>query len=108
MARVAGAVVMTRRSRELAEAASRTLRSTAVTPFGRKASDYLPPAQSDLYVRAGVRRHDHLLRGRDAPGEQRRVDRHRALDQGQADRAELVVPRRRPGEPDARALLTTG
>ena len=34
------------------------------------------------------------------PGQQRRVHRHRPLDQGQPDRAELVVPGRRAGEPD--------
>ena len=37
---------------------------------------------------------------RDPAGQQRGIDRHGALDQGQADRAELVVPRRRTGEAD--------
>ena len=41
-----------------------------------------------------------VLGRRDPAGQQRRVVRHRVLDQRQRDRAQLVVPRRRPHEAD--------
>src|SRR5580704_945330 len=106
MARVAGAVVTIWRSRGLADAASRTLRSTAGLPPSHSlwAGWPLAAAQRNPHVGAGVRRHDDLLGGGDPPGQQRRVHRHSPLDQGEPDRAELVVPGRGPGETDRGAV----
>ena len=103
-----GAVVMSWRIRSLAEAASSARRSTGDLPVLSRGSglqaELRGAPQRHLDVRPGVRRHDDLLRGGDAAGQQRRVHRHRPLDQrrarsGRARSAGRPSRRSRPSSP---------
>src|SRR6266851_2338021 len=127
---VSGAVVISWRTCWLAEAASRTRRSTAVHLHEARAEEPVPagtgyscatsllagvkrrpvarllaagpPAEGDLDVRPRIRRHDDLLSRADPSNLQRFGDRDGALDQRQRDRPELVVPGGGSGEANCR------